>query len=669
MNLGKTRKMGFSINIMFVCALLGCVVNHAQAQGDSAIPQGAIELDRDDYADQIQGFWLAQTIANWTGLRTEGRRTEPPFYTDADWPTTFDGRQLFFVTDQDPWFADDDTDIEYVYAHLMNLHGTSKLSASQIKQGWIDHINRFIWVSNARARELMDHGIEPPETSVPSANQYSLRIDAQLTTEIFGVVSPGMPSRALELADLPIATTARGHAAHASQFFVVLHSLGAVRGSEALTPQGIENLVADARQYIPDTSKATDIVDTVLADFRSNPDKTNWERTRDLVAQRYQLEDDLNGFRYTQWTESSVNFASAIVCLLYGQGDLKETIRIGTLTGWDSDNPTATMGGLIGLMLGIDGVRAAFPSIELSDRYWILRTRDQLPDYLPDDPDAEDTFAMLAQRMLGAVDDTVHSQGGVVNHLGWLIPPQHNPDPNEDNPLVALGRRSANNMVRASGGTVIASTSLTSTPVNGAGYPVADRFTNGNEHDPTGIDVLSVLIERYFWTRGALPDINGRVTLQVSYSQPVELSMIRFIEGDHFADGGWFETLSFEARINNQWGPISVSSSSTLDANRPFQIMDFVLPSTIIADGIRAVGVVGGIAQFVTVSELDAFSSPVSRRFISWDINHDGKVDVEDLSEINDFQTDLNNDGVFDQNDSLILESAIRWRELQLLAR
>ena len=652
---------------LVACGLLAMCAACAQSQGVSSIPQGALEVDRDQYADQIQGFWVAQAIANWTGLRTEGRRSVPPFYTDADWPTTFDGRQLFFVTDQDPWLADDDTDIEYVYAHLMNLHGSSELGASQIQQGWIDHINRFIWVSNARARELMDRGLVPPETSLPSANLYSLRIDAQLTTEIFGIVSPGMPARALELADLPITTTARGHAAHASQYFVVLHALGAVRGTAALTPSGIESLVTDARQYIPDTSKAADIVDTVLADYQTNPDKANWERTRDLVAQRYQLEDDLNGFRYIQWTESSVNFASAIVCLLYGQGDLKETIRIGTLTGWDSDNPTATMGGLLGLMLGIDGVRAAFPSINLSDRYWILRTRDLLPDYLPDDPEAEDTFAMLARRMLGAVDDSVQSQGGVVNALGWLIPPQLAPDIEQDNPLVALGQRSANNMVRASGGTVTASTSLTSTPVNGAGYPVPDRFTNGNEHDPSGIDVLSVLIEKYFWTRGAAPDANGRVTLQISYSQPIELSMIRFIEGDHFVDGGWFETLSFEARVNNLWVPLNVTSSSVLDSNRPFQIMDFALASPIIADGIRASGVVGGSAQFVTVSEFDAFAPADARRFISWDINQDGRADVEDLYVLNDAQTDLNNDGVFDDNDKMLLEHAVRWRELELL--
>ena len=45
-------------------------------------------------------------------------------------------------------------------------------------------------------------------------------------------------------------------------------------------------------------------------------------------------------------------FASSLVSLFYGEGDLKETIKIGTLAGWDSDNPTSTWGGLIGFIIG-----------------------------------------------------------------------------------------------------------------------------------------------------------------------------------------------------------------------------------------------------------------------------------------------------------------------------
>ena len=101
------------------------------------------------------------------------------------------------------------------------------------------------------------------------------------------------------------------------------------------------------------------------------------------------------------------------MALLYGQGDLKRTIQIGTLSGWDSDNGTATMGGLLGLMNGYDWVVAQFPDRKLSDRYSIRRTRSfELPDYLPDDPAAEDTFEMMSKRMLPLVAQALDKGGG-----------------------------------------------------------------------------------------------------------------------------------------------------------------------------------------------------------------------------------------------------------------
>ncbi|MHA7811906.1 MAG: ADP-ribosylglycohydrolase family protein [Phycisphaerales bacterium] len=649
------------VNLVALTALAG-----AGPAASAAPPVGAIELDRVAYTDQIEGFWLAQCIANWTGLQTEAARTEPPFYTDADWPSTFDGRTLGFVLDQDPWKADDDTDIEYVYAKLMCEHHRPDLTPEQIRDGWIAHINDFIWVSNERARELMGRGVSPPSTSVPAANSLYLMIDAQLTTEFFGIFAPGMPRAALQLADLPIRTTARGHAAHASQYLVVLHALAAARGPDALNPAGIEQLVEDALVYIPQSSKAADVVRLVLDDYRANPNADDWERTRDLLAHTFQTHASDNGYRYLGWFESSVNFGSAIVCLLYGQGDLAETIRIGTLTGWDADNPTATMGGLIGLMLGADGVRASFPDAALSDRYWVSRTRDAMPDYLPSDPDAEDLLSALSRRMLNRVDDTVRMNAGIANATSWLIPPQPEVELLHDNPWYNECLRSANNIIRLAGGTVTASYTPNDAPANLDGSPSPGWFVNGREHEVDGVEPSSNL-SRYFWTRGVMPDQLGRVTLQAAYSAPVQVHTIRFIEGDHFADGGWFETLSAEARISGVWTPLSFTQSEPLDPHIPFQIIDLVLDDPVRADAIRISGTAGGSARFITASELDAFSAPVTRELVTWDINNDGLVDIDDLYDFDEQPADIDGDGDTDSDDYAELERAVRWRELDLL--
>lgn len=574
-------------------------------------------LHRDDYADRLHAMWLGQTIANWTGLLTEGRVNQPPFLTDADWGVTNLGRGVIdFVLTQDPWGADDDTDVEYVYLHLMDASQQNRLTGESIADGWIRHVNRFIWVSNAEARGLMDRGVAPPATSLPSANRFWLKIDAQLTTEFFGAMCPGMPGRALAMSEMPILTTAGGHAAHASQVFVLLHALALMSGADDVTPAGrVGQLVRQSRRYIPDVSKAADIIDFVLADFSANPDKNDWERTRDLVYERYQRDAALHGFRYRAWTESSVNFASGLIALLYGQGDYRRTVQIGTLTGWDSDNGTATMGALVGLLIGYDALIAQFPEVNFSDRFWILRTRDDLPDHLPNDPQAEDTLQMMAWRMIPIIEREIEDAGGLILPSGhWLIPWEVG-DPISHNPLVARWHHSANNMVREAGGTVTATSSASgASPPSQRGRPQVARFADGLESDFSGRDLLTETNRWYYSSQGATAP-GGTISLTVMYDRPVTIQGIRFIEGDHFrdaiGDGGWFESINLEVNEGGTWvevavgGPGGAEPSEPLDPKIPFQIIDWRLPVEREVRGIRISGLAGGNNSFVTCSELD----------------------------------------------------------------
>ena len=72
---------------------------------------------------------------------------------------------------------------------------------------------------------MKDRGLTPPETSEPSNNSDYNMIDAQLTTEIFGLLAPARPDIALKMAHLPIRTTAKDEAEWISEFYVIMHSL------------------------------------------------------------------------------------------------------------------------------------------------------------------------------------------------------------------------------------------------------------------------------------------------------------------------------------------------------------------------------------------------------------------------------------------------------------
>ncbi len=396
-----------------------------------ACQEDDLVLSRSVYQEKLEGFWLGQCIANWTGLRTEGVKKTAPFLTDKGWGTN-QGRkkekiEFVLVEEGEVWGADDDTDIEYIYQSILNENNVSIATPDQIRDGWLRHIkreeNNFLWVSNERALHLMIDGMKPPQTSLPENNEFYDQIDAQLTTEIFGLFAPGRPEVALKMAHLPIRTSAYREAEWISEFYVIMHSLASVVGPEKSSREQVDWLAARARQRLPDSSYPAKIYDFIREEYENNPDKDNWEKTRDQLYRRH-TGVTTDGYNYRSWFDAGINFGASLISLFYGEGDFKRTIQIATLCGWDSDNPTATWGGLLGFMLGREGVERAFPETNLSGLYNISRTRINFPDRTPDQP-GDDSFELMAQRGIHVIDRVVIEEmgGGVDLEKGtWCIP-------------------------------------------------------------------------------------------------------------------------------------------------------------------------------------------------------------------------------------------------------
>ena len=404
-----------------------------------------ISISRDKYKDQLYGFWLGQCIANWTGLVTEmdkigniGEIKTGDFYTRADWgkpdqpsiwgegvPSDLSPTIDFVFKDTNEiWGAYDDTDIEYMYQHLLYTHKSSLLSSEQIRDGWLKHIKpeeeNYLWVSNQKALDLMKDGVFPPETGNPKINEHFEMIDAQLTTEIFGLFSPARTDVATRIAHLPIQTIARKEAEAISKFYVTLHSLASMN-TEKIMSKRIHWMANKAREILPDSSYPAQMFDYSQKLYKSG---IPWEQTRDSIYLRYQVKQE-DGYNITSKNlycngcfAAGINFAASLVSLFYGEGDLKRTIKIGVLSGWDSDNPTATWGGLIGFMIGKDGIEKTFDR-QFSNRFNIHRTRQNFPD------DGIDTFENMAQKGVIVTDRVVKEQiGGTIDLEKniWIIP-------------------------------------------------------------------------------------------------------------------------------------------------------------------------------------------------------------------------------------------------------
>ena len=108
-----------------------------------------------------------------------------------------------------------------------------------------------------------------------------------------------------------------------------------------------------------------------------------------------------------------------MVSLFYGEGNFKETVKIAVLAGWDSDNPAATWGGLLGFMEGQTGIERLFDR-KFSGRYNIHRTRKGFPV-----PNGVDNFVDMAATGVDIIDQVVLEQmKGRVTDTAWVIPTQ-----------------------------------------------------------------------------------------------------------------------------------------------------------------------------------------------------------------------------------------------------
>ena len=427
-------KINFIFLLLFLIFLNSCV--------NSVInKENFYKIDKDQYSNKLQGFWLGQSIANWTGLITEmdkigniGEIKTGNFYTRENWgkkdePNIWSPKSEYDVIDfvlkenKEVWGSDDDTDIEYMYQELLYQNNDIILSPENIRDGWLKHIKKeeenFLWVSNQKAFDLMNDGILPPETSNPEFNEHFDMIDAQLTTEIFGLLSPVNTINALKMSYLPIRTTSEGDAAMISEFYVSLHSLASTINQNKPLGEELIRISELASRTLDKDSYSFKMYEYVKKKFESG---IKWEQTRDSIYKRYQV-DQMDGYDITSRNlycngcfASGINFASSLVSLFYGRGDFKETIKIGTLSGWDSDNPTSTWGGLLGFIYGKDHIEEIFNK-SLSNKYNIHRTRQNFENNGIDD------FQSMSEKGLSIIDNVVLQTGGFIesDENSWYI--------------------------------------------------------------------------------------------------------------------------------------------------------------------------------------------------------------------------------------------------------
>ena len=298
------------------------------------------KISVEEYRDKVYGSWLAQCIGNIYGLPHENR------YIDEPGPESFPygyRRNIEALKRTNGVFSDDDTDIEYMYLLAMEKYGPEPTLA-QLAEMWKYHVRNRVWLANRAAVAAINYGFTPPLTGDKELNPHWFQIDPQLINEIWAVTAPGMVRYAAAKSgwaalimddDWGIEPTAYYGAMYAAAFF------------EA----DVYKLIDIGVAALPEGSRFAQTVEDMKALYRKYPD--DWKAARRDMAEKYYHREPPES--KTIWN-ANLNAAAGVLAQLYGGGDFQKTLDLSCAMGFDADNQAATLAGLLGVILGPEGL-------------------------------------------------------------------------------------------------------------------------------------------------------------------------------------------------------------------------------------------------------------------------------------------------------------------------
>lgn len=373
-----------------------------------------VTITKEKLRQKIEGYWLGQLVGNYMGFPFEFVYSDEPapvfidrYYNATDSAdikmnhTDRRGNVNIFADALGGAWSDDDTDIEFVTLHAVEKYGLD-IDYQEITEAWKAHINRFIWVSNRKARDLMEAGMVAPETGKKRNNPYWFAIDPQLVNEIWSVFYPAMPEKAVARAEWGAGITSDDWGKHPTMFYAALYSA-------AFYESDVEKLYEIAMSYVPQDSPFYRGLTDVRTWYGKHPD---WRTTRELIKNNYLRYPEVVEDPWYHEVSAMVNGLCGAMAILYGEGDFVKTTGIAVTAGYDCDNQGATCAGFIGVLHGAESIPRKFTYEMGYNETWNAPFNNQYINYSRDGLPNLTYISDLVDRILAISEKAIMANGG-----------------------------------------------------------------------------------------------------------------------------------------------------------------------------------------------------------------------------------------------------------------
>ncbi len=366
-------------------------------------PQEYRRIKVSDYVDKMKAGWVGQMAGvGWGG------------------PTEFKWKGEIIPEDEMPeWspekinqYTQDDIYVEMTFLRTLELYGFDV----GIRQAGIDFANSkyMLWHANRAGRDNLRAGIAPPYSGHPKYNSHADDIDYQIEADYAGLISPGLPQTVVELGDIFGRLMNYGDGLYGGNFVAGMYT-------EAFFETDIEKIIHAGLACIPRESMYHEAITDVLDWYHENPH--DWIKTWERIEAKYQDNPDYRKFSCTGPQDpfnidAKINGAYIVMGMLYGRGDLDQTIIISTRCGQDSDCNPSNAAGIVFATAGYENLPDKFKSaIDLTPKF-------SYTDY--NFPELVAVCEKLARQAVRRAGGTVEKDE---NGGEWFVIPVEKPQP------------------------------------------------------------------------------------------------------------------------------------------------------------------------------------------------------------------------------------------------
>jgi ADP-ribosylglycohydrolase len=303
-----------------------------------------------DYAERVYagvlgkiiGVYLGRPFEGWTHEQILANLGEIKYYVNDRRDLPLRNHQLV-VTDDD---------ISGTFTFLRSLpdyNNALDLTPAQIGQTWLNYLieNRTVlwWGGLGNSTEhtaflRLREGIPAPNSGSIAVNGKVVaeQIGAQIFIDGWGLIAPGHPALAADLARRAASVSHDGEAIYGAQVIAALIA-------ESFVESDLDKLLATATALIPSDSIIYRLIDDIRNWHAADPH--DWRATRAQLAAQYGYD------KYGGNCHIVPNHGLIILSLLYSQGDFQRAETIVNTCGWDTDCNAGNVGCILGVRNGL----------------------------------------------------------------------------------------------------------------------------------------------------------------------------------------------------------------------------------------------------------------------------------------------------------------------------